>query len=160
MLTTFCFVLTRNSGPATPSGCWPFCCCRNSWPQRRRIVVNCKPESEPIWMWTTCHLVHCPQKEASECSGPVGGTDTGWLAEGVHDLASSIVAPGTGDRQPSDPSRSTRPCVPPTRFGPSCDTDPPNSSFLVWRHQTWLTVGTHPEVLMPRVDVHLVQPRC
>ena len=56
--------------------------------------VNCKPESEPIWMWTTCHLVHCPQKEASECSGPVGGTDTGWLAEGVHDLAPSIVAPG------------------------------------------------------------------
>ena len=28
-----------------------------------------------------------------------------------------VLSPrGTGDRQPSDPSRSTRPCVPPTRI--------------------------------------------
>ena len=88
-----------------------------------------------------------------------GLTPDGWRR--VYTTSPPVLSPGgTGDRQPSDPSRSTRPCVPPTRFGPSCDTDPPNSSFLVWRHQTWLTVGTHPEVLMPRVDDHLVQPRC
>ena len=45
-------------------------------------------------MKTSCHLVHCPHKDASECSGPVGGTDTGWLAEEVHDLDPQYCRPG------------------------------------------------------------------
>ena len=44
-------------------------------------------------MWTTYHLVHCPHKDTSKCSGPVGGTDTGWLAEEVHDLDSQRCRP-------------------------------------------------------------------
>ena len=35
-----------------------------------------------------------------------------------------------------------------------------HSSFLVSRNQSRLAVGIHPEVLMPRVNEHLVQPRC
>ena len=48
----------------------------------------------PVWKYRTYHLVHCPHKDASESSGPVGGTDTGWLAEEVENLAPSIIAPG------------------------------------------------------------------
>ena len=53
------------------------------------------------------------------------------------------------------------------RFGPTCDIAPPidpaggcTAAFLVSRHQSRLAVGIHPEVLMPGVDDHLVQPRC
>ena len=36
MLTTLCFLLSRKSGPATSSGCWTYCCCRNSQRSGRR----------------------------------------------------------------------------------------------------------------------------
>ena len=84
-------------------------CCRNSWPEWRRNI-------EPVWKYNTSHLVHCPQYDSSRCTEPVAGTGERWLAE----EAGSLVSPGlsprwTGDRQPSDPSRRTRICVPPTR---------------------------------------------
>ena len=34
------------------------------------------------------------KKDPSRCTGPIGGTDTGWLAEGVHDLDPQYRRPG------------------------------------------------------------------
>ena len=38
MLTTLCSLLPRSIGPATSSGCWSFCCCRDSQRTGRRNV--------------------------------------------------------------------------------------------------------------------------
>ena len=78
---------------------------------KKHPIRNCT-----VRMCWTCHLVHCPQNKTSRCSEPVGGTDTGRLADEVDQLAPSIAAPGeTGDRRPSDPSRSAAPYFLPTR---------------------------------------------
>ena len=80
--------------------------CRNSWPQGRRNVVQ-KPFSRKLHVSertgpAISYTVHNASEEL------VGGTEKGWLAP-------SIVARGTCDRQPSDPSRSAPSSVPPTR---------------------------------------------
>ena len=74
-------------------------------PEHKRTRHDAK-EERSIREYRTCHLVHCPHQDASASSGPVGGTDTGWLAEEVENLAPVLSPRGTGDRQPSDPSRS------------------------------------------------------
>ena len=38
--------------------------------------------------------MHCPHNKASRSSGPVAGTEAGWLAGEVGEVASSIDAPG------------------------------------------------------------------
>ena len=77
---------------------------RSEVPEHKRTRHEAK-EERSIREYRNSQLVHCPHQDASACSGPVGGTDTGWLAEEVENLAPSIFAPGSGDRQPSDPSR-------------------------------------------------------
>ena len=48
-----------------------------------------------------------PKENPSRCTEPIGGTDAGWLAEEVENLPPVLSPRGTGDRQPSDPSRSS-----------------------------------------------------
>ena len=66
---------------------------RSEVPEHKRTRHDAQ-EERSIRKYGNCQLVHCPHQDASECSGPVGGTDTGWLAEEVENLAPSIVAPG------------------------------------------------------------------
>ena len=61
---------------------------------RKKDPSRCTGQAASVRKYRTYHLVHCPHKDASASSGPVGGTDTGWLAEEVENLAPSIVAPG------------------------------------------------------------------
>ena len=48
----------------------------------------------PVWKFWTSHLVHCPQQDASRCTGPVGGTEKRWLADEVLVLAPQYCRPG------------------------------------------------------------------
>ena len=66
---------------------------RSEVPEHKRTRHDAQ-EERSIREYRTCHLVHCPHQDASASSGPVGGTDMGWLAEEVENLAPSIVAPG------------------------------------------------------------------
>ena len=63
--------------------------------------------NEPVWIQTTCHLEHCPQGITM-----YGTCRRDWrvmVGGGSTRSRSPVLTPrGTGDRQPSDPSRRTR----------------------------------------------------
>ena len=81
---------------------------------RKKDPSRCTGQAASVRKYRTYHLVHCPHKDASASSGPVGGTDTGWLAEEVENLAPSIVAPG---------NRRSPTIRPITKFTKNCPSD-------------------------------------
>ena len=85
-------ILNNSFSSLTPQRrtCWAGRC-RNRWPVGRRDASRwSEPKSqnteEPVTMYG--------KKDPSRCVGLVGGTGTGWLAEGVHDLAPQYCRPG------------------------------------------------------------------
>ena len=70
MLTTLCFLLPRTSKPATSSGCWSFCCCRNSQhPGRRnvrRLAAAATAQNAPLSpSYVECQEIAVKRRSAS-----------------------------------------------------------------------------------------------